>query len=69
MKENKYEIDYTNFDPEKEYEVKNDRVNQSHATILGHIKTSEGRKKYLEDNPDARAALGENIKKWNKEKS
>ena len=67
MKENKYEIDYTNFDPEKEYKVKNDRVNQSHERILGHIKTSEGRKKYLEDNPDARAALGENIKKWNKE--
>ena len=30
----KYEIDYTNFDPDKEYEVKNNQVKRSHAQII-----------------------------------
>jgi len=32
----KYEIDYTNFDPEKEYVIKNSKVKLSHAQILGN---------------------------------
>lgn len=34
MKNKKYEIDYTNFDPEKEYVVNNDQVKRPHSQIL-----------------------------------
>jgi len=48
MKDNKYQIDYTNFDPDKEYDINNDKIKMSHQRLIGYAKASETMKEHYD---------------------
>lgn len=46
MENNKYNFDYSDFDPEKDRSVKNDKASMSHKRILGYSKASDSMKEH-----------------------
>ena len=55
----KFEIDYSNFNPDKEYTIKNEKVSKSNAKIIADAQTGERNKQ-----PEFREKVSDGLKKF-----
>lgn len=59
MEDNKYDFDYNDFDPEKKYEIKNNKSSMSHDRVIGYDNASEKMRSHFESEEGK-----EHLQKW-----